>query len=286
MSVPANITARSILMTGCSSGIGYACAHTMQKRGHRVFATTRQATDVERLRAEGLTALRLDYTDSESIVTCVEQVLEQTDGQLYALFNNGAYGQGGGLEDISRTVLREQLETNLLGWHELTCRVLPSMHAHGTGRIVQNSSVLGLVALPLRGAYNCSKFALEGWSDTLRMELAGSGIAVSLIEPGPIATRFRENSHARFLATIDVDNSPHRQRYQGAINRLASRQPTPFTLPAAAVVRKVIHAIESEHPRARYYVTFPTYLFATLRRLLPTTMLDKVLLAIARAENR
>ncbi len=279
-------TRRSILLTGCSSGIGYAAAQRLQHRGYHVLASARQAQDVERLRQAGLTALQLDLTDSGSIERAVETALAHTGGRLYGLFNNGAYGQGGAVEDLSRAVLREQLETNLLGWHELTCRVLPSMRAQGEGRIVQNSSVLGLVALPFRGAYNCSKFALEGLSDTLRLELADTNIHVSLIEPGPIATRFRENAHARFLATIDRDNSPHRARYQGAVSRLATSRPTPGTLPAEAVVKKLIHALESRRPRPRYYVTVPTYLLGTLRRLLPTRALDRVLLGISKQENR
>ncbi len=277
---------RSILITGCSSGIGHAAAHVLQGRGYRVFATARRPADVARLTEEGLTALVLDLQDSRSIQAAVAAVLAQTKGHLDALFNNGAYGQAGAVEDLSRAVLREQLETNLLGWHELTCQVLPVMRSQGYGRIIQNSSVLGLVALPFRGAYNCSKFALEGLTDTLRMELAGTGISVSLIEPGPIATAFRANAHARFLAAIAIDASPHRERYRGTLARLEASQPTPFTRPAAAVIGKLIHALESPRPRARYYVTFPTYLFAGLRRILPTATLDRVLLAVSRGENR
>ena len=177
---------QSILITGCSSGIGHAAAHALAARGWRVFATARAEADVERLREEGLEALALDLADSASIEAAVEEVRERTGGRLTALFNNGAYGQPGAVEDLSRAVLREQLETNLLGTHELTTRVLPMMRAQGHGRIVQNSSVLGLAALPYRGAYVCSKFALEGLTDTLRQELTGSGIHISLIQPGPI----------------------------------------------------------------------------------------------------
>ena len=197
----------SVLVTGCSSGIGHAAAHALVRRGWRVFATARQRGDVARLGDEGLEALPLDLACSESIAACVAEVLDRTDGRLDALFNNGAYGQPGAVEDLSRAVLRAQLETNLLGTHELTTRVIPAMREQGGGRIVQNSSVLGFAALPYRGAYVCSKYALEGLTDTLRQELYGTGIHVSLIEPGPIISRFRENAYRAFLANIDAAGS-------------------------------------------------------------------------------
>jgi NAD(P)-dependent dehydrogenase (short-subunit alcohol dehydrogenase family) len=276
-----------ILITGCSSGIGYCAAHTLHKRGYRVFASARKPEDVERLRAEGLEVLQLDLADSASIQAAVAKLLELTDGRLYALFNNGAFGQPGAVEDLSRAVLRMQYETNLFGWLELTNLVLPVMRRQGEGRIIQNSSVLGLVTLPFRGAYNSSKFALEGLSDTLRLELNGTGIHVSLIEPGPIESRFRANAYALFKQNIDMEHSPFRKKYKGAEKRLQKEGPVaPFTLPADAVVEKVIHALESPRPRARYYVTFPTYLFGTLRRLLSTRMLDRILLKISGSENR
>jgi NAD(P)-dependent dehydrogenase (short-subunit alcohol dehydrogenase family) len=278
---------RTVLITGCSTGIGHCVAHGLKARGYRVFATARGPRDVARLGQEGLEALHLDLDDSGSIAAAVEQVLERTGGQLYALFNNGAYGQPGAVEDLSRDVLRAQLETNLLGWLELTNRVLPVMRQAGEGRIIQNSSVLGLVSLPFRGAYNCSKHALEGLTDTLRLELAGSGVHVSLVEPGPVETRFRANAHAAFLRNIDREHSFFRERYAAAERRLTREGPAaPFTLPPEAVLKKVIHALESPRPRARYYVTVPTYLFGTLRRLLSTGWLDRVLLAVSRRENR
>jgi NAD(P)-dependent dehydrogenase (short-subunit alcohol dehydrogenase family) len=161
------------------------------------------------------------------------------------------------------------------------------MRRQGHGRIVQNSSVLGLVALPFRGAYNASKFALEGLTDTLRLELAGTGIHVALIEPGPIESRFRANSLAMFQANIDLEASPHRERYRGALARLQKKGPAaPFTLPPEAVLEKLVHALEHPRPRARYYVTFPTHLFGTLRRLLPTRWLDAILQRVSRGENR
>lgn len=278
---------RTILITGCSSGIGHCAAHALAHRGYRVFATARREEDVARLREEGLEALPLDLADSTSIQMAVDTVLEATGGRLDALFNNGAYGQPGAVEDLTRDVLRQQLETNLLGWLELTNLVIPVMREQGAGRIVQNSSVLGLVALPFRGAYNCSKFALEGLTDTLRLELHGSGVQVSLIEPGPISSRFRANAHAALATHIDRESSVFREQYAAAEQRLTKAGPAaPFTLPSEAVVRKLIHALESPRPRARYYVTVPTYLFGTLRRVLPTRGLDWVLRGVSRGENR
>ena len=269
---------RSILITGCSSGIGYVAATALHARGYRVFATARKPDDVQRLTEQGLTALTLDLADSESISVVVEDVLKQTGGTLYALFNNGAYGQPGAVEDLSRAVLRQQFETNLFGWHELTCRIIPVMRAQGYGRIVQNSSVLGLVAMRWRGAYNASKFAIEGLTDTLRLELTDSNIHVSLIEPGPIASRFRANALAQFQAHVDVQNSIHRESYQKQIERLQSEDVVSrFTLQPEAVVKKLIHALESQRPKVRYHVTFPTHLFAGLRRILPTRWLDRLL---------
>ncbi|MGV6826121.1 MAG: SDR family oxidoreductase [bacterium] len=268
----------SVLITGCSSGIGHTVAHGLHARGYRVFATARKPEDVARLQAEGLESLQLDLDDSSSIQRAVTSVLESTGGELYALFNNGAYGQPGAVEDLSREALRAQLETNLLGWHELTRLVIPVMRSQRQGRIIQNSSVLGLVTMAYRGAYNCSKFALEGLSDTLRLELAGSGIHVSLIEPGPIRSQFRQNAKQKFLEFIDPAQSVHAQQYQAMMDRLKKEgDAAPFTLPADAVLRKVVHALESSRPKPRYYVTVPTYVFGFLRRILSTRGLDRIL---------
>ena len=269
---------KSILITGCSSGIGLCVAVGLKARGYRVFATARKETDVQQLAAAGLESLRLDLADSGSIAAAVDEVLSRTDGILDALFNNGAYGQPGAVEDLSRDVLRAQFETNLFGWHELTNRVLPVMRRKGHGRIIQNSSVLGFVALRYRGAYNASKYALEGLSDTLRLELTGTDIHVSLLEPGPVTSRFRENAFRAYQENIIPDSSVHRDKYLAMETRLKTEGPVvPFTLPPEAVLKKVIHALESRHPRARYYVTFPTYLFGFLKRVLSTRLLDKVL---------
>jgi len=269
---------RTILITGCSSGIGRCAARGLKQRGWRVFATARRDADVLALVDEGFEACRLDLDDSASIADAVDRVLGHTGGRLYALFNNGAYGQPGALEDIRPEVLRAQLETNLIGWHDLTRRVIPVMRRNGSGRIVQNSSVLGFVPLPFRGAYTCSKYALEGLTDTLRLELRGSGIRVSLIEPGPISTRFRVNAERKWRDNVDPEHSAYQAQYSAMLERLNKPGPAaPFTLPPESVLPKLIHALESPRPKARYRVTFPTHLFAVLKRLLPTAALDFLL---------
>lgn len=268
----------SVLITGCSSGIGHCVAHGLKARGWRVFATARQSADVERLRVEGLESLSLDVRDSASIQAGVAEVLAQTGGRLNALFNNAGYGQPGAVEDISREAFREQFETNVFGAQELTNQIIPVMRRQGGGRILYNSSVLGLVAFPYRGAYVASKFALEGLADTLRLELVGTGIHICLIEPGPILSQFRNNAHLAYQRHIQSEGSPHREKYAAMEARLLKAGPAaPFTLPPEAVLKRVIHALESPRPRTRYPVTVPTYLFRVLRRLLPTRLLDAVL---------
>ena len=271
---------KSILITGCSTGIGYCVAKGLQERGYRVFATARRAESVEALSNEGLESLQLDLDDSDSIRTAVTEILGRTDGELYALFNNGAYGIPGAVEDLSRDTLRTQFETNVFGWQELTNLVIPVMRRQGYGRIIQNSSVLGFVAMPFRGAYNASKFAIEGLSDTLRLELRDTDIHISLIEPGPILSQFRATGVKMLEKHIDIENSIHRDKYKGVLERLRKEGPAvPFTLPPEAVLDKVIHALEARRPKTRYYVTFPTYLFGYLKRLLPDRLMDKMLAA-------
>jgi len=272
------MTSKTILITGCSSGIGYDTAVTLKNRGHQVIATARKPEDVARLTQQGLTCLQLDLADSHSIQQAVTQMLELTNGRCDALFNNGAFGQPGAVEDLSREVLRYQFETNLFGTHELTNLLLPVMREQGYGRIIYNSSVLGLVAMRYRGAYNASKFALEGLADTLRLELYGTDIHICLIEPGPILTHFRQNSFALYKKNIDTEHSVHKAAYQAMEERLQKEgEAVMFTLPANAVTEKVIHALEAKRPKIRYYVTFPTYLFATLKRILPVSWLDNLL---------
>jgi len=270
---------RRVLITGCSSGIGRRAAEMLAERGHHVVASLRDPSDVAEWPHGHIPAVVLDLDDPASIRAGLGAAVEAVGGPIEALFNNGAYGQPGAVEDLKRDTLRAQLETNLLGTVELTNLIIPSMRAAGFGRIVQNSSVLGVSALAFRGAYVASKFALEGISDTLRLELTGSGIDVSLIEPGPITSGFRANAQRAFEANIDWQHSVHHEAYERQLARLKTAGPAaPFTLPPEAVVRRVIHAIESRRPKARYPVTVPTYLFAVLKRLLTTRAMDRVLM--------
>ncbi len=277
---------KSVLITGCSSGIGNCLAHGLRHRGYRVFATARRTADVAALTASGLESLPLDLDSTDSIRTAVESVLARTHGRLYALINNGAYGQPGAVEDLSRDALRKQFETNLFGTQELTNLIIPTMRAQQEGRILQISSLLGIVCLAYRGAYNASKFALEALSDTMRLELRGTHIYVSLIEPGPITSRFRENAYVAYKANIDREHSAHRDYYARVEQRLGGSKPLPFTLPPEAVLKKAIHALEARRPKIRYSVTFPTHLFAVLRRLLPARFLDSMLATLSNGGQR
>lgn len=266
---------RSILITGASSGIGLASARLMRSRGWRVIATAREPSDLARLEHDvGVEALQLELSDPQSIARCARDALDRTHGRLDALFNNAAFGQVGAMEDITGVVLRRQLEVNVVGQHELTRLILPAMRHQGHGRIVQCSSVLGLVSGPYRGAYCASKFALEALSDALRMELAGTGITVSLIEPGPIRTRFLEHALENFLATVDMENSPHRATYEVRLERMRAGGNSAHKLEPAAVAEKLRHAVESSRPKRRYYVTTPTYLAALAKRFAPEAALD------------
>jgi NAD(P)-dependent dehydrogenase (short-subunit alcohol dehydrogenase family) len=270
---------KTILITGSSSGIGLAAAMDLRERGWRVFASCKQQAGCDRLRTMGFESPRIDYTDTTSIHQGLNEVLDATDGMLDALFNNGAHAIPGAVEDLPTDALRSIFEANFFGWHELTRSVIPIMRAQGHGRIVQCSSVLGLVTMPWRGAYNASKFALEGLTDTLRIEMRDTNIKIVLIEPGPITTKFRENSIPHFERWINWKDAARATQYETKLlKRLyTSDGPDPFELPADAVVKKLIHALDSSRPRPRYFVTTPTYMMVALRRLLPTRILDWVL---------
>ncbi|WP_010137659.1 SDR family NAD(P)-dependent oxidoreductase [Oceanicola sp. S124] len=274
---------KSILITGCSSGIGHDAAHGLKARGWRVFASVRNPADIARLQGEGLEALHLDYADQASIETAFAQVLAATGGTLDAVFNNGAFAIPGPAEDIPREAMRALFEVNFMGPHALNRLVIPVMRRQGGGRIVNCSSVLGLVAAPWRGAYNASKFALEGMTDTLRLELAGSGIHPILIEPGPIRTDFRKNAIRAFETWVDWEASDRADDYRaGLLDMLYKRGPkyegkARFELEPAAVTAKLIRALEDPRPRPRYMVTTPTYIAAIMRRALPARLADRML---------
>jgi short-subunit dehydrogenase len=275
---------KSILITGCSEGgIGHTVASVLQSRGYRVFATARNKKDVAKLSQEGFESHVLDVCDSHSIVKALEWTLEATNGTLYALFNNGAYGQPGALEDISSESLKAQFESNFFGWHELVRRVIPIMRTQGYGRIIQHGSILGLVSLGFRGAYNASKYALEGYTDTLRLELSGSGVYVSILNTGPIRSQFRINAMQAFEAHVDAQKSVFAKAYHQKLHkRLQNLQKQNFFEQSPnAVARVLIHALESSRPKPRYYITTPSYCLAFLKRIFPTIVMDKILLKIS-----
>ncbi|UWU27700.1 SDR family oxidoreductase [Rhizobium sp. WSM1274] len=269
---------RTIVVTGCSSGIGAHCARALKADGWRVFATVRKPDDLKGLEAEGIEAFLMDYTRTETISDLVGAVLERSGGRIDALFNNGAYGQPGAVEDLSTATLRAQFEANFFGWHELTRQVIPPMRKRGQGRIVQCSSILGVVPYRYRGAYTASKFALEGLSITLRMELQGSGIHVSLIEPGPIATRFTANALAKIKEHIDLKNSPHAVDYVRQLARLDGSGPVNrHKLGPEAVYSVLKHALNSKNPRPHYPVTTPAKQGMFLKRLLPADLFYRLM---------
>jgi NAD(P)-dependent dehydrogenase (short-subunit alcohol dehydrogenase family) len=271
---------RSILITGCSSGIGHDAAHTLARRGWQVFATCRREADCARLRAEGLDSFVLDYEAPETIAAALAQALARSGGTLDALYNNGAYAIPGAVEDLPVEALRAIFEANLFGWHDLTRRVIPVMRAQGHGRIVNCSSVLGLTALRWRGAYVATKFALEGLTDTLRLEMRDTPIHVILLEPGPVTSRIRRNSQPQFERWVDWRGSARAAQYRDSLlPRLYDEtgRPDRFELPAAAVTARLVAALEHPAPAPRYFVTVPTHGANLLRRLLPTRLLDRVL---------
>ena len=269
---------RTIIVTGCSSGIGAFCARALAEDGWRVFATVRKAEDLAPLEAAGIEALLMDYADEDSIVALVDEVARRTGGQIDALFNNGAYGQPGAIEDLSTDVLRRQFEANFFGWHALTRRVIPLMRARGEGRIVQCSSILGLLPYRYRGAYTASKYALEGLSVTLRMELEGSGIHVSLIEPGPIESRFTANALKMIEENVDIEGSAHATEYKRQLARLGGKGPiNRYKLGPDAVYKVLKHALTATRPRPHYPVTVPARRGLLLKRLLPADLFYRLM---------
>lgn len=272
------MAATSILITGCSSGIGLDAARRLADMGWTVFAACRSQDDCDARSAEGFVSPRLDYEDPNSIAVCAAEVLEQTGGALDAVFHNGAYAIPGPLEDIPDAAMRVQFEANFLGWHSLNRHLIPTMRQAGTGRILFNSSVLGLVGMKYRGPYVATKFALEGYADVLRMEMAETGLKVILIEPGPIETDFRKNAIQQFDRWVDWQNSPRRAQYEASLlDMLHKGGSSGVQWPASAVTDAVVKALTARRPKPRYRVTTPTHAMALARRVLPTRALDWVL---------
>ncbi|MDO6591356.1 short-chain dehydrogenase [Loktanella sp. D2R18] len=273
------MTQKTILITGCSSGIGYDAAHGLRAAGWRVFASCRQQKDCDRMIAEGFESPLIDYADEASITAGLADVLAATGGTLDALYNNGAFACPGALEDLPTGALRDIYEVNVFGYHALTRQVIPVMRAQGHGRIINCSSVLGLVGMKWRGAYVSTKFALEGLTDVLRVEMHNTPIKVILIEPGPITSDIRQNAIPHFEKWVDWEKSARVDEYKDILSRLYTDSgPDQFELPPSAVTKKLLHALTAKRPKPRYYVTTPTYLMGALRRILPTRWLDALIL--------
>jgi NAD(P)-dependent dehydrogenase (short-subunit alcohol dehydrogenase family) len=254
---------RSILITGTSSGIGHEAARQLKARGWRVLATARKAEDRARIETElGVETIALELSDLASIGAAADDALQRTGGHLTAVYNNAAYGVIGAMEDISADLLRRHFEVNVIGTHELTRRLIPAMRRQGHGRIVTCSSVLGLVSGPYRGPYCATKFAIEAIHDALRLELAGTGIFVSVLQPGPIKSSFMNSTLATFKGSVDIANSPHRLEYEKRIAAIENETASRFKLGPEAVVAKLIHAVESPRPRARYKISPHTHVIA------------------------
>jgi NAD(P)-dependent dehydrogenase (short-subunit alcohol dehydrogenase family) len=281
------LPSKTILITGCSSGIGRCVAQTLHAQGWQVFATVRKEADAIALEMQGLQVIQMDMEDSASIHAGVQSVLEKTGGHLGALYNNAGFGQPGAIEDISREALRRQFETNVFGLQELTHLVVPVMRRQGYGRIIHMGSVLGLVTMGYRGAYCASKYAVEALADALRLELHNSNIFVSVIEAGPIESQFRQSAHVAYTQHVQTEQSAHKIDYQHLLRNMERlKANSVFTLPPDAVAKKVQHALESRRPRSRYYVTVPAYVFALLKRILPSCALDWIMRKIMQGETK
>jgi NAD(P)-dependent dehydrogenase (short-subunit alcohol dehydrogenase family) len=269
---------RTIIVTGASSGIGAHCARALKAEGWRVFATARKPEDIAALEADGIEAFYLDYREPDSIAKLLADVIERSGGKLDALFNNGGYSQPGAVEDISVAAMREQFEANFFGWHDLTLRVIPVMRAQGHGRIVHCSSIMAITPVKYRGAYVGAKHALGGLMMCLRAELLGTGIHVSLIEPGPVKSKIATNALVWFLKNVDYENSHHRDAYKAQLARLnAGGSVSRMKLGPEAVHAVLRHALLSPRPRPHYLVTWPAKIGATLKRILPATLFYRVL---------
>lgn len=264
----------TVLVTGCSSGIGYDAAVFLKSRGWRVLATTRKAADSERLGAEGLESFVLDLADEASVAAGAAEAIAR--GPVDALVNNGAFALPGAVEDLPRGGLRAIFETNLFGTHDLTRAMIPHFRHQGAGRIVNISSILGLIGARWRGAYVATKYAMEGLTDVLRLEMADTPIRVVLIEPGPITSRMRANAVPHFERWIDWQASPRAEQYRRSLlKRLYQpKGPDRFELPPRAVSTVILRALGAPRPRARYVVTTPTRVVTVARRVLPGRALD------------
>lgn len=268
----------NIVITGCSTGIGLATAEYLKDKFVRVYPTAREMEDVIKLKELGFeNAMQLDVTKAQHIADVIEAVLDK-EGKIDAWFNNAGFGQPGAIEDIETKVLKEQFETNLFGLHECTRQIIPVMRKQGYGKIIQHSSVLGIISLFGRGSYNASKYAIEGLTDTLRLELKDTNIYPVLLNTGPISSHFRQTAVKKLQENVDIEHSVFAEKYQQSINGTGKK--VPFNEEAVSVAKVVHKIILTDKPKPRYYITKATYLLGYLKRVLSTTLLDRVLLKI------
>lgn len=271
---------KSVLVTGCSSGIGLATAELLRDKGWNVYPTARKVEDLDMLEAMGFPAMQLDVASSISIEATVDQLMSACGGRLGAVVNNAGFGMPGAIQDLTRDAMRQQFEVNLFGLQELTNRLIPVFREQGYGRIVNVSSVVGRIALPFMGIYSASKFALEAISDVQRIELSPDSISVSIVEPGPIETRFSTNCAGEGELALDADRSRFSASYKRYFDKRRSggMSEDRFRLPPAIVAGKILHALESSHPKIRYCVTLPAYLGSMAARFVPAGLIDRVMI--------
>lgn len=268
----------NILITGCSSGIGLESAKLLQQKGHNVFATARKQSDVDYLASLGFESFLIDVTNYETIDNALQTILDKYI-TLDVVFNNAGFGQPGAVEDVNVDVLKYQFETNVYGTHYLTCAAIKIMRKQGYGKIIQHSSVLGIISLKFRGAYNASKYAIEGLNDTLRQELTGTNIYISTLNTGPVSSNFRKNALSNFQKNIDIQNSAFTAVYNKELKqRLESKSDTTsFTITSQEAAKTILKIVDAKRPKPRYYITKATHILGFFKRILSTSLLDKLL---------
>jgi NAD(P)-dependent dehydrogenase (short-subunit alcohol dehydrogenase family) len=266
--------ARTVLITGCSTGIGRATAERLAARGWTVWATARRPEAIADLEGHGCRILALDVTDEGSMRAAVERA--EADGPLGALVNNAGYSQSGALESVDVDRVRAQFETNVFGLLRLSQLVLPGMRRAGAGRIVNLSSMGGKLTFPGGGVYHATKYAVEALSDVLRFEVQGFGVDVVIVEPGLIRTAFGDTA----VSTVDAGDGPYAQFNVAVSRATAGAYSGPMSRLGAgpgAVAKVIERALTAKRPRTRYKVTASARVLMAQRRLVPDRVWDRMM---------